>query len=249
MDTIYANKKLCKSYTTEHPNSKHTLNAILCDILYVLRTGIAWRDLRSNINWKTVYWHFSRFIRYDIFKKAYNRLRTKLSSSNNSSVYIVDSTFIMNKFGRNKIAKNKFFRSKNCNKLSLVIDEDGFPLSVLLKPGNVHDLSFMNEHIRDMICFRRQPQKNITLLADKAYESKALRQKLSTKEFQLMVPKKKGAVVQYPFDKTVYRNRIIVEHTIQKLKVYRRISVRYDAKIKSIRGFIYLALCQLYSYS
>jgi hypothetical protein len=45
----------------------------------------------------------------------------------------MDSTFISNKYGSNKIARNKFFKNKNCNKISLVTDINGVPLSVFIK--------------------------------------------------------------------------------------------------------------------
>jgi hypothetical protein len=41
---IITNKKLKCNYTKKYPNSKYLLNTIISDILYVLKTGISWRD-------------------------------------------------------------------------------------------------------------------------------------------------------------------------------------------------------------
>jgi hypothetical protein len=34
---------------------KYTLKEILVDIVYIMKTGISYRDLRSHIKWQTVY--------------------------------------------------------------------------------------------------------------------------------------------------------------------------------------------------
>ena len=60
--TILKNKHIQKFYLRKFPNSKYSLDLIIDDILYVLKTGIAWRDLRSNVNWQSVYFHFQRFV-------------------------------------------------------------------------------------------------------------------------------------------------------------------------------------------
>ena len=43
----------------------------------------------------------------------------------------------------------------------------------------------------------------------------------------------------------IYKKRLIVEHTINKVKSNRRLSLRYDTKIRSFVGFIFLALIKL----
>jgi transposase len=58
-----------------------------------------------------------------------------------------------------------------------------------------------------------------------------------------MIPKKKNMTVNYPFDKQLYKNRLHVEHTFQKFKTFRRISLRYDKKFSlHLFGF-----CNYYS--
>ncbi len=52
---ILKNKILNTSFTTNHSNSKYSLDFIISEIIYVLKTGISWRNLRSSINWNTFY--------------------------------------------------------------------------------------------------------------------------------------------------------------------------------------------------
>ena len=108
--TIIGDPNIGHYYSKKHPNTKYTLNNILEDILYVLKTGISWRNIRSSINWKSTYFHFQRFVKHNIFKKFYLQLRSLYFTNNKTNIQIIDSSFIMNKFGRNKVARNAFLK-------------------------------------------------------------------------------------------------------------------------------------------
>ena len=109
--TILNHSILRNSYIKKHPNQKYKLDDILHDILYILKTGISWRQIRSNINYNTLFWHFKKMIKYNIFKDTYLLTRNSYYHQNkdNINTYLVDSTFIQNKNGRDNIARNKFF--------------------------------------------------------------------------------------------------------------------------------------------
>jgi len=83
------------------------------------------------------------------------------------------------------------------------------------------------------------------LLADKAYESKKVRSKLLDHNCQLIIPKKKNANIEYFFDKHLYKKRIIIENTFQKLKSFRRIMIRYDSLFKTYSSFVYFGISLL----
>ena len=51
IDTIINNNNIKHFYTNTFPNSKYTISDIVDGILYVLKTGIAWRDYISFIHW------------------------------------------------------------------------------------------------------------------------------------------------------------------------------------------------------
>ena len=97
--------------------------------------------------------------------------------------------------------------------------------------------------MNDLIFFDKSSKtKSTILLADKAYESKKLRDSLKSNNYSLMIPKKSNAAKSYPFDKKLYKNRIYVEHTFQKLKVFRRIATRYDSLLDTYLAFLYFAI-------
>ena len=116
----------------------------------------------------------------------------------------------MNKFGKNKIARNKYFKNKNCNKISLITDNDGIPLSVVVDKGNKHDLKFITKHKNDLIKLTTHSKNNHILLADKAYESKNHRLFLSTIGYYFMIPIKKNAITHHYFDKSIYSKRKLI---------------------------------------
>jgi hypothetical protein len=62
----------------------------------------------------------------------------------------------MNKYGINKMAKNKFFKNKNCNKISIITDVNGISLSVLINKGTLHDIKFLDGHFKDLIYINKQ---------------------------------------------------------------------------------------------
>jgi hypothetical protein len=119
-NAILSDVNIGKYYSIIYPNSKYFLDDILDDIINVLKNGISWRNIRSLINWNVIYFHFKRFVKFDIFKNIYLSLQSKYLTKNNPLIQIIDSTFIMNKFGKNYIARNIFFKNKNCNKISII---------------------------------------------------------------------------------------------------------------------------------
>jgi transposase len=65
--------------------------AILNAILYVLRTGIPWRDLPDHYGpYTTVYNRFNRWSRRGIWKAVFDRLASK----SRDGLYLIDSTIV-----------------------------------------------------------------------------------------------------------------------------------------------------------
>ncbi len=241
IDTIIKNKNIGHLYLTNYHNTKYKLVDIIDDILFILKSGVSWRSLRSPIKWQSVYFHFKRFVTNNIFKQFYLSLRSQYFANSKTDVQIIDSTFIANKYGKNKIARNIFFKNKNCNKISYLTDSKGIPLSVIINSGNIHDSKFIDDHINDIFFLNKQHNNKNILLADKAYEGKDIRNSLLKNNYRLIIPPKKNTKVKYHFNKKLYKKRINIEHTFQKLKVFKRIQIRYDSNIDTYYSFVYLA--------
>lgn len=56
-----------------------------------------------------------------------------------------------------------------------------------------------------------------------------------------MFQPKKNSKIKYDFNKVLYKKRINVEHSFQKLKTFRRVCTRYDSNFDTFYSFVYLA--------
>lgn len=131
-----------------------------------------------------------------------------------------------NGIGRTKGGRN--------TKLHAVCDEKGRPHVLLLTPGNVHDCKVAQQ------CIEALPP-SAQLVADKGYDSQALRQWLDGRGTQAVIPPRKNRKVQFDYDKAIYKQRNIIERMFCRFKDWRRIATRFDRKITCFMGAIALA--------
>jgi transposase len=78
------------------------------------------------------------------------------------------------------------------------------------------------------------------LLADKAFDSDALRASISERGAIAVIPAKSGRKTPIPHDIEMYAWRHLVENFFQKIKEFRRIATRYDKTDASFAAAIYL---------
>lgn len=243
--TIINNTNINRFYTNDYVSKKHSLTDIITEIIYILKTGISWRNLRSTINYNSIYYHFKRFIHNNIFIDAYNSILTLyLQKIKTINGIIIDSSFIQNKFGKGKIARNKFFKNKKCFKLSIITDLNNVPFSILLSNGNLHDSTIFNDHKNDILKHKKIISNNSNFLADKAYLSKNINDFCTQNNIYYLVPNKINSK-KPPFTDTqnkIYKKRIIIEHLFARIKQFRRIALIYDSNINTYNNFLYLAL-------
>ncbi len=108
------------------------------------------------------------------------------------------------------------------------------PIAIDVTPGEAHDVTAYGAlmELRDS-----DPG---ALLADKGYDSDAIRQDLRDRGASPEIPTKSNRVVQYSVDKLLYALRARIEHCIGHLKEMRRIATRYDKTESSFIGFVLL---------
>ena len=78
------------------------------------------------------------------------------------------------------------------------------------------------------------------LLADKAFDSDAIRADLDDRGAAAVIPPKANRVTTIPCDFEIYKWRHLVENFFCKLKEFRRIATRYDKTDTSFSAFIQL---------
>ncbi len=114
------------------------------------------------------------------------------------------------------------------------MNADGLPIAVVLTGGETHDVKAY-----DALMEERDSDPG-ALLADKGYDSNAIRQDLRDRGATPEIPTKRNRKVQYSVERTLYALRSRVEHCIGHLKEQRRIATRYDKTASSFIGFVLL---------
>lgn len=161
---IKTNKKLYKSFNFSYHTQKYTLRDVLTDIVYVMKTGISYRNLRSAIKWQTIYKVYRKLISNKVFNLTYNQMLKKYvkrGGLNRKLRYIsTDTTFIMNKNGSEKIGLNKYYYKKKGNKISLVVDSNKKIIEMKIFKGGKNDTKILEKHLEsDMIIDRKEYEK------------------------------------------------------------------------------------------
>lgn len=78
------------------------------------------------------------------------------------------------------------------------------------------------------------------LIADKGYDSDAIRADLRARGIRPVIPPRSNRKAAIRWNKRRYRVRNRIERMIGHLKVYRAIATRYDKLAESFPGMLYL---------
>jgi transposase len=106
-------------------------------------------------------------------------------------------------------------------KIHAVVDAEGRPIRIALTPGQAHDGTAAEELLTNV-------QPGATLLADKAYDSNAIRDQAQEQDVWANIPPKSNRKGSFVFSAFVYRYRNLVERFFNRLKQFRGIATRYD---------------------
>nr|WP_141652470.1 IS5 family transposase [Rhizobium grahamii] len=211
---------------------------VLSGIVHALRSGGRWADCADVYGpKKTLYNRFVRWSERGIWEGIFSALA---GSEDAPDQLFIDSSCIKvhrcagggkggplaRGIGRTKGGRN--------TKLHAVCDEKGRPCVLLLTPGNVNDCKVAE------LCIAAMPP-SAELVADKGYDSQALREWLEARGTQPVIPPRKNRKIQYEYDKTVYKKRNVIERMFCSLKDWRRIATRFDRNIQNFMSAIALA--------
>jgi transposase len=84
------------------------------------------------------------------------------------------------------------------------------------------------------------------LVADRGYDSNAIRALIAERGAEAVIPPSSTRVRQIPYDRTVYRQRNLVERLWCRLKDWRRIATRYDKLARNYLSGVFLAATLIY---
>ena len=123
-------------------------------------------------------------------------------------------------------------------KIHMLADTLGRPLRFILTAGQSGDI-LQAPALLDG--FKAQ-----AVLADKAYDSNALRQVIADSGAEAVIPSNRTRKVIIPHDQAAYRHRNRIERCFNKLKHFRRFATRYDRRALHFLSFIQLAAAMIW---
>ena len=124
-------------------------------------------------------------------------------------------------------------------KIHALVDAEGRPIRLKLTEGQAHD----GRSAADML---ETLGPGDILLADRAYDSDALRQDMSARGVWANIRAMPNRVKTYPFSGWVYRQRNAVERYFNKLKHFRAVATRYDKRDDNYLASIQLASIRIW---
>ena len=124
-------------------------------------------------------------------------------------------------------------------KIHAVVDADGRPIRLALTAGQAHDGRMAEPMLQDI-------SRGAILLADKAYDTNALREFTKQRHAWANVPAKANRKASFPFSAWVYRQRNLVERFFCKLKQFRGIATRYDKDPMNFLAAVKIAAARIW---
>ena len=257
---VMENKKLSKSFDFSNPLQKYHLSEYLYLIFIILEIGAPLRhitQLKTDIGWNSVNKVYTKLNKAGIFKIAYTDLLRKYLKKcpgKKLRYVLTDTSFVPNKKGKDMYGYNKFYNRKNGTKISLITDSNGVPLNMKCYKGNKYDSPILLNHLKnsDIVCTDHITQYKQYFLADPGYDSKEIRKVLEDLNYEPIIAQNRRntkdpakLIKLTAHEETIYKKRLKIENTFSKIKMNRRLCLRYDSKIESFIGFLYLSFIKM----
>ena len=121
------------------------------------------------------------------------------------------------------------------SKLHCLADARGRPIAFHLTVGEAADCKAYDT-------LSALPERPPTaLLADKGYDSDAIRTDLAGRNIQAVIPGRSNRRVKIEHDRALYKERNHIERFFGRLKINRAIATRYDQLAESFLGMVHIA--------
>jgi transposase len=120
----------------------------------------------------------------------------------------------------------------------MLADALGRPLRFIVTAGQVGDITTAPALLEGLSAE--------AVLADKAYDSNALRALIARMGAEAVIPSNRSRKVAIPHDTALYKHRNRIERCFNKLKHCRRFATRYDRRTTHFTGFVHLAAAMIW---
>ena len=205
-------------------------------VFWMAKTGAPWRDLPERFGkWNTVFQRFNRWCKAGVFQRIMEKLQDA-----DLEVLLLDSTTVRahqhaaGAKGSNA-QQEALGRSRGgfSTKIHVACDGLGKPVTILLTPGQDHDVT-QGPHL-----IENSEAKKV--IADKGYDSDAFIDEIKLRGAEPVIPPRSNRTEDRPYDKNEYKKRNVVERFINVIKHCRRVATRYEKTARNFLGMVLFA--------
>lgn len=175
-----------------------------------LRSGAHWRDLPERYGkWRTVHRRFSRWCHGGVWERVFEAL----TADRDNQYLMLDSTIVRahQQAASGKGGKDQALgRSRGglTTKIHMLADGLGRPLCLIVTAGQTGDAPQAQALL--------EGQAGAAVLADKAYDSNALRKIIADMGAQAVIPSNRTRKLLIPHDEAVYKQRNRIERCFNR---------------------------------
>lgn len=120
----------------------------------------------------------------------------------------------------------------------MLADALGRPLRLIVTAGQVGDVTQAPALL--------EGQQGDAVIADKAYDSNALRAIIAAMGATAVIPSNRSRRSPIPHDANTYKHRNRIERCFNRLKHFRRFATCYDRRTIHFSGFVHLAAAMIW---
>ena len=211
-------------------------------ILYRIRTGVPWRDLPDYFGqWSAIFRRFNLWSQKGIIEIVFK----SFVQEPDGEWEFIDGSIVkahQHSSGASSTESQAIGKSRggNSTKIHMAVDSYGLPIHFEITGGEVND-SVMAEALVEKL------PKADYIVADKGYDSEAIREKIRQTGAVPMIPRRSNNKQgNDDMDWCLYKYRHLVENVFARIKHYRAIATRYDKLKRNYKSTVALACCMIW---
>jgi transposase len=217
----------------------------LAGIVYVLRKGVAWRDVPAALigcSGVTSWRRLRDWTQAGVWPRLHQVLLTELRIAGKLEMddCAIDGSHIRALKGGRHVGPSPVDRARSGSKHHVIVDRHGTPLAVSLTGGNRHDVTELIpllDAIPPIPGLRGRPRSRPKrLFADRGYDFDKYRRLLWKRGIKPVIARR-GA----PHGSGLGRTRWVVERTFAWLHQFKRLRIRYERRADLHQGLLELA--------